>query len=583
MAKNNNLYEHQLLETVLNVKKLTKSFADLTIINEIDLQIKRGDRIGLVGYNGSGKTTLAKLLIGIEKADRGSIEFLRKINIGYLPQSIEISEEIADMDQDYSHTLKQLSMLGLQKLQAWDDDRLKNLSGGEKLKLALSLIWHKNTDFLLLDEPTNHLDFKGMEWLATELEKFDGPAIIISHDRHFLDRTVNQIYELRNSKLHVYNGNYSDYQKEKHRQKEVQLHQYETQMNMKRKIESQIQQLKNWSEKAHRESTKQGSPSEKRQIGFKEYHRVKAKRMDQQVKSKMKRLEQELDKNKIEKPDEEASISFQFESKSKRGRRIIEAKGITKRYGTRILYKDSHFTIQHGERIALLGENGCGKTTLIKNILGDAPLSSGEIWCSDSLKIAYLSQDVLDLPPKKTILEALDLNTREETQTARTLLANLGLNKETIGRKVGTLSLGERTRVKLADLLMKEYDLLILDEPTNHLDLPSREQLEETLNLFNGTVIAVSHDFYFINKICDKVLAFENDKIQRYELSPYEHYHRKNQLEESGIRTEETLMVIENRITALLGELSLLDPISEKYRELDTEFKRLLSLKKALF
>jgi macrolide transport system ATP-binding/permease protein len=213
-------------------------------------------------------------------------------------------------------------------------------------------------------------------------------------------------------------------------------------------------------------------------------------------------------------------------------------------------------------------------------LLGETSTSNGELWRSDSLKIAYLSQDVDNLPEDKTALEALGFTDRENILRARTLFANLGLKEQFITKPIGTLSLGERTRVKLVDMLMREYDVLILDEPTNHLDLPSREELEKTLSEFNGTIITVSHDYYFLNKLCDKLLVFDNQRIKRVEMKPEEYLHR-DQIAEPADK-KETLMIIENRIATILGELSLIDQKNPKYKELDSEFNELLKKKRKL-
>lgn len=545
------------------------------ILDNISFDIKDGERIGLVGYNGTGKTTLANILTGKLTPDKGFIEKSPDLKIGYLTQSIDYQgSEFQEYLSSEGDILQHSRELGLKKVYEWEENRLSHLSGGEKLKLALSNVWSSKPGFLILDEPTNHLDFKGIEWLIEELEKFKGPVLIISHDRHFLDKMVTRILEIENTKINFYNGNYSDYQKEKQHRLETHMHHYEVQQRKKEEIEMQMDQLTAWSEKAHQTSTMQG-----RDFGNKEYHRVKAKNRDKQVKSKMKRLQSELEKNKIDKPLEEAKVRFQFDTKGNRGKRIIEAKGLTKTFDERSLFRDSHFYINNGERIGLLGENGCGKTTLVKMILGETSVSSGELWKSESLKVAYLSQDVDNLPADKTALEALGFTDRENILRARTLFANLGLKEQFITKPIGTLSLGERTRVKLVDMLMKQYDVLILDEPTNHLDLPSREQLEKTLNEFAGTIITVSHDYYFLNKLCDKLLLFDNQKIKRLEMKP-EEYFTKNSAEPTD--KKETLMIIENRIASILGELSLIDTKSPKYIELDTEFNELLKQKRKL-
>ncbi|WP_045521761.1 ribosomal protection-like ABC-F family protein [Neobacillus niacini] len=560
---------------IIKVTGLEMNFNLRKILDNISFDIKDGERIGLVGYNGTGKTTLANILTGKLTPDKGFIEKSPDLKIGYLTQSIDYQgSEFQEYLSSEGEILQHSKELGLKKVYEWEENRLSHLSGGEKLKLALSNVWSSKPGFLILDEPTNHLDFKGIEWLIEELEKFKGPVLIISHDRHFLDKMVKRILEIENTKINFYNGNYSDYQKEKRHRLETHMHHYEVQQRKKEEIEMQMDQLTAWSEKAHQTSTMQG-----RDFGNKEYHRVKAKNRDKQVKSKMKRLQSELEKNKIDKPLEEAKVRFQFDTKGNRGKRIIEAKSLTKTFDERSLFRDSHFYINNGERIGLLGENGCGKTTLVKMILGETSVSSGELWKSESLKVAYLSQDVDNLPADKTPLEALGFTDRENILRARTLFANLGLKEQFITKPIGTLSLGERTRVKLVDMLMKQYDVLILDEPTNHLDLPSREQLEKTLNDFAGTIITVSHDYYFLNKLCDKLLLFDNQKIKRLEMKP-EEYFTKNSAEPTD--KKETLMIIENRIASILGELSLIDSKSPKYIELDTEFNELLKQKRKL-
>lgn len=562
--------------SIIKVTGLELNFNLRKILDNISFDIKNGERIGLVGYNGTGKTTLANILTGKITPDRGFIEKSPDLKIGYLTQSIDYDgSEFQHSLSAEGEILQHSSELGLKKVYEWEEKRLNHLSGGEKLKLALSNVWASKPGFLILDEPTNHLDFKGIEWLIEELEKYKGPVLIISHDRHFLDKTVTRIFEIENTKMNFYNGNYSDYQKDKQHRLETQMHHYEVQQRKKEEIEMQMEQLSSWSEKAHRTSTKQG-----RDYGKKEYHRVKAKKRDAQVKSKMKRLQSELEKNKVDKPLEETKVRFQFDTKGNRGKRIIEAKSLTKSFDKNTLFSGCHFYINHGERIGLLGENGCGKTTLIKMVLEETSVSSGELWKSESLKVAYLSQDVDNLPPDKTALEALGFTDSENILKARTLFANLGLKEQFITKPIGTLSLGERTRVKLVEMLMKEYDVLILDEPTNHLDLPSREQLEKTLNDFAGTIITVSHDYYFLNKLCDKLLVFDNQRINRLEMKPEEYFNKSRSTEPTDIK--ETLMIIENRIATILGELSLIDQKNPKYVELDNEFNELLKQKRKL-
>ncbi|MGN7174634.1 ABC transporter ATP-binding protein [Paenibacillus sp. FSL R5-0490] len=572
---------------VIMARDLQKSFGDKMVFSNLEFDIYQQDRIGLVGLNGTGKTTLANILFGSIQADKGTIERMKEpYRIAYLHQSADYSvSDIHAPDQSPEEEIvRQASRLGLSKLREWKTERLDSLSGGERLKLSLAKVWSSKPDMLILDEPTNHLDLQGIEWLIGEIGQFCGPVMVISHDRHFLDQAVRRIFELQEGILTMYDGNYTAYREQKQKNYDDQLHQFNVQQREIDRIENQMANLKKWSEKAHRESTKGGSPSENRQMGFKEYHRVKAKKMDQQVKSKMKRLQQELDKNRIEKPAEEAKVHFQFDSAGKRGKRIIEAKNLSKSFGDRTLFKDSQFYIKHGEKIGILGSNGTGKTTFIRMLLEEIPPSDGELWISSTLKIAYLNQDINDLPLTKNAIEALDLSEREQIYRARTLLANLGMKEAKLTQPIGQLSMGERIRVKLTDMLLKEYDVLILDEPTNHLDLPSREQLEKTLREFSGTLIIISHDLYFLEKLSTRLLVFEKNKITRFDmnLKEYRMKSRRSQQEKAHDSTKDRIMVIDNRINAILGELSLLVQGDSKYAQLDKEFNGLVKEKRTL-
>jgi macrolide transport system ATP-binding/permease protein len=570
--------------TVIKVNHIKKSFGDKEVLTKISFEVRSMDRIGLVGYNGMGKSTLANIIAGKLQADEGTVEFFQPIKIGYLSQTIDY--ELMDYQKgQYELENKQFyeaaSHLGLEKVKHWTDEKFQHLSGGEKLKLVLAQLWNSDPGFLILDEPSNHLDLQGINWLIEELRRFKGPVMIISHDRYFLDQVTEIIYELEDGKLHQYTGNYSEYRKEKEKRKEAQLHQYIEQQKYKQKIEGQMEQLKQWSEKGHRDSTKQGSPSERRQLGFKEYHRMKAKKMDQQIKSKMKRLEKELDRNKVTKPKDDPVLGFQFQLDGKRGKRVLECKNLSKSFGSTLLIENSHFYIKHGEKVGIIGPNGCGKSTFINIIMGKEFPTGGEIWTGHTLKIAYLSQEILDLKPEQTVLESFGHLTRDQINMARTYIANMGLPREISEKRIGTLSLGQRLRIKIVDMLIKDYDILILDEPTNHLDLPSREQLESTLKEFSGTIITVSHDYYFIDRICDTLLVFENKQMKRINKSLKE-YLNKDEVHTSTDQTTLELMVIENRISQLLGEISLLSPADPSYQTLDAQFKELLKIKKEL-
>ncbi|MBT2639539.1 ribosomal protection-like ABC-F family protein [Bacillus sp. ISL-39] len=571
--------------TIMKIRGIQKSFNEKQILINAEIDLKQDSRIGLVGNNGAGKTTLANIMSGGLLPDKGFIDtFNRTLNIGYLKQSTEYSiHELENIDSLTGNDLFQISrQLGLNKDIDWANPDWSKLSGGEKLKISLSSVWASRPELLILDEPTNHLDLQGVEWLIDELKTFKGAVIIISHDRYFLDRTVTEIIEIEDGTTKLFKGNYTSYRKEKERLYEIQLHHYEIQQKHKQQIEQQMANLKNWSEKAHRDSTKQGSASERRQIGFKEYHRMKAKKMDNQVKSKMKRLTQELEKNEIKQPKEEATVRFEFQKSRKKGKRILEASELSKSFGSRCLFDKSHFYMNHGERMALLGKNGSGKTTLVKILLGEETASSGEVWVSETIRIGYLSQDVSDLPPDKTALEYTGLTDRESIGRVRTIFANIGLTEEKLMVPISHLSLGERTRVKLVMMLLDEIDLLILDEPTNHLDLASRESLEKTLLNFRGSILVVSHDVYFQEKISDKLLLIDDGKISRKEFGMKEYNTRKSRPDQGSKERAERMMVLQYEINAIIGRLSFMTRDEPGYEQLDKELSELLKKKREL-
>ncbi len=590
---------------------IKKDFGMQTVLKQVTFDIEEGGRFGLVGKNGAGKTTLADIIYGSVKPDEGSIIWHKKdVRIGYLRQSAFYTSETLggllgdwSVKKQYSSLISTADGLAFDMTDRLEDRRIDALSGGERTKLALARVWADEPDLLILDEPTNHLDYKGVRWLIDELARFPGTILIISHDRYFLDKTVQCILEIDDGRIQEYRGNYSYYRAEKRKRYEDMIHAYEVQKRYKEKLAQEIRQLREWSAKAHRDSTKKGRSSGLK-MGLKEYHRVKAKKLDKRVKSKIKQLEK-LNTEGMKKPVAEAGVKFSFEYGEKKGRRIIEAINISKSFGSRILFSDSSFYVLRGERVGIFGENGCGKTTLVKALIGQETVEGG-LFVSPNAEIGYMSQDVHDFSDNnQTALDLFDMGDRREQGRIRTMLANMRFTADLLSKPVRDLSLGEQTKLKLASFIYRQCDVLILDEPTNHLDLHAWEQLEDALLQYDGTILLVTHDRYMLEQVCDKLLVFEAGKIKRIEGSPasylknytngtvdsVDNVDKKSRNKNNDpakdvdklerIKAEE-LMILENQIITVLGRLSLAKPDTEEYEKLDAEFKALMARKQEL-
>lgn len=528
------------------------------IFQHISVKMKKGDRIGLIGRNGSGKSTLLQVIAGELELTSGSFDWEESdLTIKYVRQ------EEADFGGNAAHHLEEKL---LTKWQVPKDVLFSELSGGEKLKRRLAEAFAAQADVLLLDEPTNHLDETGMEELLDQIEQFKGTIITVSHDRAFLDRFAQTIWSLEQGGLVIHNGNYTSYRNKREKDREDQRHQYAAQQQKINRIQEQISELKSWSEKAHRESTKKD--------GFKEYYRVKAKRTDQQIKSKRKRLEKELADNKVERVIEDAEVKFTLEANKKVGKRFLEARDLSKKFNERVLFEKASFTIKHGEKIAIRGGNGAGKTTLLQMIAGHESYD-GALWVSPSANIGYLTQSVFDLPLQEKPESLFYTTTFEERAWVQNTMKHLGFTSRQWQQPIENMSMGERVKLKLMAFILEDKDVLILDEPTNHLDLPSREQLEDTLSTFTGTLIVVSHDHYFVDRVTDQSLWIEEGRIKRdigqagLEENPY-------------IDHEQQLLKLETERQYVLGKLSMLSSKDSEYNKLDQLFKELTTQINAL-
>lgn len=562
---------------LMECRNIKKNFGEMQVLKDANISISSHDRIGIVGKNGAGKTTLIDIIYGSLSADSGTIvKISEKFSIGYMKQeSLFAPASIDDMSKEL---LRVTGELGLKKVQNFEDERLKGLSGGENAKLALANVLSQKPKLVILDEPTNHMDFKGIKWLIDTIKNYDGAFVIISHDRYFLDASVNRIVEISNGVTEEYPGNYSYYKGEKKRRYDEALKDYILQKKTEEGIQEDIDVLKNWSDKAHRDSRKKALESGAK-MGVKEYYRKKAKKKDTQIKSKIKRLEK-LKTEGVTKPIEEKKVFFSFENVDKHGTRMLEARDIKKSFGKRLLFEDSSFNIKYGEKVGIVGPNGCGKTTFIRMLLQTEALDSGEIWVSPSSKLAYLSQSVSDMNPEDTVSKVLDIDSFLYNELERNLLINMGLQKDILVKPIKFLSPGEKTKVKLASLILKRNNLLILDEPHNHLDLMSREQLEETLSGYTGTILLVSHDRYMLRRLCSSLLVFNGNKIEKLDCSIDDYINETSKTSQRKLK--DRLIVIENRISCIVGDLSTIDKSSPQYAKLDEEFRKLVKERKEL-
>ncbi len=542
------------MKEIVKLHQISLEILDRIIFKDINATVGRGEVIGLIGRNGSGKTTLLQILQGKVKQTGGQVEWLNQ------------QTEVFLVDQEkQTYALEHVTQLEASLMAKWHipDVPYKALSGGEKLKIRLAKGFAIAPELLLLDEPTNHLDLESTQLLIDQIEKYSGTIIFVSHDRYFLDKVATKIWSIENRKLIEQKGNYSNYIKIRERKRLTQAREYEKQQKKIDLVESQINELKSWSNKAHAQSTKQE--------GFKEYYRVKAKRMDSQINSKRKRLEKELEKSKVERVEEDRQVCFSLQANTKVGKRFLEVKNLKKQFGNRLLFERTNFTIQHGERVALIGPNGCGKTTFLNILMGNEP-AQGDIWISPSANIGYLTQQVFDLPLDQTPEQLFRRETFKERGQVQNLMKHLGFTASQWSEPIERMSMGERVKCKLMLFILDDKDVLILDEPTNHLDLPSREQLETTLAEYNGTLVVVSHDQYFLSKTTSVQLLFENQRIQKKLILSTE---KVDSLEEQRLK-------LETERQEVLGKLSFLSSKSPEYPELDKRFNELTKLIKGL-
>ncbi|AYA76488.1 ABC transporter ATP-binding protein [Bacillus sp. Y1] len=540
------------MRELFKCKDVSYEINDVTLFKDVNVHVHEGDIIGIIGKNGAGKSTLLHVIYNHLTPTKGSIQWVeRNVKMTLVEQETEVFS-----GEEESHVFNKKWMVPTHT-------DFCNLSGGERLKLRLAHGFSKESDLLLLDEPTNHLDEQGTQLLIEQIKNYKGSIILVSHDRYFLDKVATKIWSIEGTKVFEQKGNYSSYMLAREQKRLSQQRDYEKQQKMVERIEAQMNELNSWSQKAHSQSTKKE--------GFKEFYRVKAKRMDSQVKSKRKRLEKELEKAKVERVEPEYDVRFTIENNNKVGKRFLEVKDLSKNFEDRVLFNNGNFTLLHGEKISIIGPNGSGKTTLLKIILGQEP-SEGDIWISPTATIGYLTQEVFDLPLEKTPEDLFYKETFDARGKVQNLMKHLGFTASQWKEPLQNMSMGERVKCKLMGYILEEKDVLILDEPTNHLDLPSREQLERTLAEYNGTLIIVSHDRYFLDKTTNTKLVINNMTIQK----------QLSDVSQKPSNLDELRLKLETERQEVLGKLSFMTPKDLAYKELDRRFNELTQKLKEL-
>ena len=519
---------------MIYIDGLSKSYNDNYLFSNVNVVLKKGMRIGLVGSNGTGKTTLLRILVGEENYDSGNVQTDKKISIGYLPQDIisgtsssvleetlksfpelktieidldrlhdvikqdpnnkSIIKEIGDLQHKYeaiggwsleNKAKKILGGLGFKESQF--KDKLSSFSGGWRMRVALASILLKNPDIIFLDEPTNHLDLDATIWLENFLYDWKGSLVLISHDRTFLDKSVNHVLEIELKKVFLFKGNYSNYLSEK---------------------AIRIGQQKN----AFQNQQKQIKQTER----FIERFRYKSKKASQ-VQSRVKALAK---MEKIESPEENNKIlNLIIPSKGRSPLKIIWCYDLGKKYDENIVFEGLNFTVERNQKIGLIGYNGAGKSTLLKLLATVIKPSSGNIKSGDNVKTSYYAQHQLELLNKdESVYDSVAAVSSGKSDTEiRTYLGSFLFSGEDIKKNIEVLSGGEKARVALAKMLIAPVDLLLLDEPTNHLDMQSREVLERALKRYKGSIVCISHDRHFLNKVTNRIWKVHGGQIQVYD------------------------------------------------------------------
>lgn len=542
----------------LSVRNLTMTFIERNLFTDVSFDVEERDKVGFIGANGVGKTTLFKILNGEISPVSGTVTFSKNVRPGYMEQHacnnpradvyhelLSVFDYLSDMETEISALAHQIdnksgnldelverqtmlieqferaggltyksrthsALLGLGFSENDFTMPVGNLSGGQRSKLCLAKLLLSQSNMLLLDEPTNHLDIDAIAWLEGFLRDFKGAMIIISHDRYFLDNVTNKTIELEHNRAMVYKGSYSEFVKKKESVNESLKNKYEHDLKEIKRIEGIVEQQKRWGQ-AHNFITAAS----------------KQKEADR-IKDQLVAPESELE-----------TMRMHFEPRCESGNDVLICKNLAKSFDDKQLFKNVDIHIRKGERVFIIGGNGCGKTTLFRILTGKTPMDCGEYDYGANVEVGYFDQMQQNLDLSKTALDEVWDTFPNMTQTeVRSALASFLFKGEEVFKPLSKMSGGERARVSLLKLMLKGSNFLLLDEPTNHLDASSREELEKTLLDYSGTMLIVSHDRYFINKIADRILLLTNGGVKEY-LGNYDYYLERSTAEKQGtVQTE---------------------------------------------
>lgn len=498
--------------SVINVEHISKLYGDKMVLEDLSCSVDEGDKIGIIGINGTGKSTLLRIIAGEEEADEGKIIFSNGMTIGWMGQNPEFDEESSvlkyvcegkKIEDDYGYESDAKAMLTVLELENFDE-KIKNLSGGQKKRAALCKVLLQKPDILILDEPTNHLDNKMSDWLENYLKNYRGVLLMVTHDRYFLDKVTNHIWEVEGGRVYYYEENYSGYLERKAEREEREL-------ASERKRQSILRNEVKWVMRGARaRSTKQ--------------------------KARLERFEQlkAMDSPKAVKQVEMGSVGTRL------GKKTIELYDISKAYGEKVLFHNFSYIFKRFERIGFVGHNGCGKSTLMKILANLEQADSGAVEWGETIKIGYFAQECEVMDERERVIDYIKdaaeyVRTSEGLVSASKMLERFLFSSDMQYTPIAKISGGERRRLYLLKVLMQSPNVLILDEPTNDLDIATLRVLEDFLDEFAGIVITVSHDRYFLDRTVDRIAAFENGNIVIYEGDYTEYQEKSGRTENDSI------------------------------------------------